>query len=510
MAFVGTILQELLKFTKNRRERRVTYGAHMQDATLRKLVRFAKGTEFGKANDFNRLLKTRNIQKYFSQNVPVYDYNKLYKEWWHRTIAGEENITWPTKIKYFALTSGTSESASKRVPVSQQMIRQIRKTSIRQMMSITSLDLKSDFYEKSVLMLGGSTDLKRISAGWEGDLSGITTGTVPVWFNRFYKPGRRISKIRDWNEKLNTIAAEAPKWDIGIVCGIPAWVQIMVERIMERNKLKSIHEIWPNFQIYVHGGVSFAPYEDSFNQLMGRKVNYLDTYLASEGFMAFQTAQTRERGVMQLVLDNGMYFEFVPFNDRNFDAEGAIKENPETLLLHEVKENTDYALLISTCSGAWRYLIGDTIRFKSIENCEIIISGRTKHFLSLCGEHLSVDNMNMAIKKASDDFKINVNEFTVAGIPYEGMFAHKWFIGTDQQVDKEAFKKRLDHYLVELNDDYGTERKHALKDILVEQLPLETFYNFMRSKGKEGGQHKFPRVLKGNLYQEWEKYISHS
>lgn len=506
MAFVGTILQEILKFGKNRREKRVILSAHLQDQTLRKLMRKAQFTKFGQKNDFSRLLKTRNIARYFNQNVPVYDYDKLYKEWWHKTIEGEENVCWPGKIKYFALTSGTSGAASKRVPVSREMIRQIRKTSLRMMMSIPDFGVSPEFYQKSLLGIGGSSDLKRNEFGLlEGDLSGIIQSRMPVWAQSFYKPGKQISNIRNWEEKLDALAKEAPKWDVGIVSGVPAWVQLMIERIVSYHKVKSIHEIWPDFNIYVHGGVSFAPYTESFKTLLGKKVNFLDTYLASEGFVAFQSASNKLG--MQLVMDNGMYFEFIEFTERNFDTDGNLLSNPEVLTIHEIKENVDYAILLSTCAGTWRYLIGDTIRFRSLETFEIVITGRTKHFLSLCGEHLSVDNMNMALLRSTQEMGLVVNEYTVTGKPFDGAFSHHWYLAVNQPVNADIIKDKIDFHLKELNDDYVVERRHALKDIFVHQLPPEAFYRFLEKRGKLGGQHKFPRVLKGKLLEEWESFL---
>ncbi|MFP5470065.1 MAG: GH3 auxin-responsive promoter family protein, partial [Bacteroidia bacterium] len=191
-----------------------------------------------------------------------------------------------------------------------------------------------------------------------------------------------------------------------------------------------------------------------------------------------------------------------------FTAEGNLKPNVKPLLLEEVKEGVDYALVISTCAGTWRYLIGDTIKFISLKDYEIAITGRTKHFLNLCGEHLSVDNMNCAIKKVNETLNANINEFTVCGIPYDGLFAHKWYVGTTNSIDNNLLKTTLDKTLCQLNDDYATERKHALKEIFVEQIPLDLFYSFMDYRGKLGGQNKFPRVIKGELLTEWENFLS--
>lgn len=210
---------------------------------------------------------------------------------------------------------------------------------------------------------------------------------------------------------------------------------------------------------------------------------------------------------MRLVLNNGIFYEFVPFEDKNFDSNGEIKADAETFLIDEVEEGKEYALLLSSCAGAWRYLIGDVIKFTSLEEAEIVITGRTKHFLSLCGEHLSVDNMNKAIELVANDLNVAIQEFTVAGIPHQSLFAHHWFVGTDDKVDPVAFKNKLDEHLKALNDDYAVERSAALKEVFVDVLPVKTFYNWMESKGKVGGQNKFPRVMKKTQLEEWKSFL---
>lgn len=501
MAIVGTILQEVIKKKKDNLEKK-QISFDVQELTLRHLVDKAKYTEFGMKNHFAELISSPDFLKKFQENVPVYDYEKLFSEYWYKLLEGKEDITWPGKVKFFGLTSGTSNDASKRVPLTRDMIRSIRRVGIRQLLSLAELDLPPYYFEKSVLMLGGSTTLVKMEKYFEGDLSGIMASRLPFWFNRFYKPGV-IAKEKDWNTKIDKIVKKAGDWDIGGISGVPAWVQILLERIIEHYGLNTIHDLWPNFRVYTHGGVNFAPYKKSFEKLMGREMFYLETYLASEGFLAYQRKQDHS---MQLVLDSGIFFEFVPFNSDNFKPDGRMVENPEVRLLDQVKEDEDYAILISTCAGAWRYLIGDTIRFTSVKDFEIVITGRTKHFLSLCGEHLSVDNMTRAISEISEKLNIEIKEFTVAGIPYQKLFAHKWYIGTDQQVDDvQKFARLLDQTLGKLNDDYAVERKAALKDVLVEILPSKAFYDWLKLKGKEGGQHKFPRVI-GTSYCEWDEF----
>jgi len=477
-----------------------------QKAMLKKLISKAKSTQIGKKYNFQAILKSKNFVEQFQQSVPVYDYETILNEWWNQLFEGKKDICWPGKIRYFALTSGTSAAASKKIPVTKEMIQSIRRTGIRQLMAIKDLKLPASFYQSSVLMVGGSTNLYKVSDYLEGDLSGIMQSKLPFWFSIFYKPGKPIAMQRDWDTKLEQITRNAHKWDIGAIAGVPAWVQLLIERIIKYYNLRNIHELWPNLSIYVHGGVCLSPYIKRFESLLGKDIHYLETYLASEGFIAYQKKNHRN---MQLVPDLGIFFEFIPFNDKNFNADGQLLPKPETYTIADVKEGEEYAILLSTVAGCWRYLIGDTIRFTNAALGEIVITGRTKHFLSLCGEHLSVDNMTQAIRMLSDELNIDIREFTVAGIPYNGLFAHKWYIGTDVlHIKEDVVQKKLDGFLKQLNDDYAVERKAALSEVIVQLLPVNTFYDFLKSIGKEGGQNKFPRVLKGKHYDEWESYLS--
>lgn len=507
MPVVNALLNGVVKKKRASFEKKLNQSQETQNETLRKLVQKARFTQFGQKYDFEQILDSKDLARSFQKSVPVYNYEKMYAEWWHRFFKGSADcidLTWPGKVKYFGLTSGTSNAASKRVPLTPAMIKSIRKVGIRQLLALSEFDLPKGFYQKGVLMLGGSTELVKMESYFEGDLSGIMAGSLPFWFNRWYKPGKPIARERDWSAKLERMVDAAPKWDIGGISGVPAWIQILLEMIIERYNLNNIHELWPNFRVYAHGGVNLGPYKKSFERLLGQPIYFLETYLASEGFLAFQKDPDRD---MQLVLDNGIFFEFVPFTSENFNMDGQLLDNPQTLLLDEVKEHVDYAILISTNAGVWRYLIGDTIRFTNITLAEMQITGRTKHFLSLCGEHLSVDNMTKAVALTSEKFGFDSKEFTVYGDRYENLFAHRWFIGTDQKdLDPKAIKETLDQYLCELNDDYCTERKAALKDIFVRLIPTSAFYDFMKLKGKEGGQHKFPRVLNG-MENEWEQFL---
>ena len=297
----------------------------------------------------------------------------------------------------------------------------------------------------------------------------------------------------------------APSWDIGVIVGVPAWVQILMEKIIEHYQVKTIHDIWPNLSVYVHSGVSFKPYEKSFEKLFAKSVMYNESYLASEGYVAFQNRLCATG--MDMNVDNGIYFEFVPFNDDNFDEEGNLVENPVTLTMAEVEENKDYALLMSTNAGAWRYLIGDVVKFTNKRFDEIQITGRTKHFLSVVGEHLSQENMNRAIELLQDELNIEIKEFTVMAFRHKSMFAHRWYIGTNAPLDPKLAAQKIDRFLKDLNDDYRVERLEALRDVVVEVVPPELFLKYMEMKGKTGSANKFPRVLKNERIKEWEDFI---
>jgi hypothetical protein len=477
-----------------------------QQRVLKKLLRRARYTAFGQKNKFEQILLSRHPGKAFQQNVPTYNYNKIYNEWWYQTLDGKEDICWPGKIKYFALSSGTSESASKYIPITNDLLKGNKVIMIKQLLSLlTYQGISLSSIGSGMLTLGGSTDLQKGPGYYAGDLSGITAKKSPFWFQPFYKPGKKIAKEKDWNKKLVDIVEKAPQWDIGFLAGVPAWIQMCLEMVIEKYKVKNIHEIWPNLTFFVHGGVSFEPYKVGFEKLLGKPITYVETYLASEGFLAWQYKQNAKG--MRLAYNQHIFFEFVPFDENNFDAEGEMVENPEALMIHEVEEDKDYALLISTNAGAWRYLIGDTVRFVDKENAEIIITGRTKHFLSIVGEHLSVDNMNKAIHLVSEEFNLSIPEYGVRGENVDSLFGHHWYVACDQSTDEIALAKAIDEKLLTLNDDYAIERKSALKRIRVTVLKESVFMDFMQAKGKIGGQHKFPRVLKGDLLKDWEIFI---
>lgn len=477
----------------------------VQRKELLKLLRKAELTAFGQRYNFSGILEQENFVQAFQKNVPIHTYDKMSK-WWQRSLSGETNVTWPGKMEYFALSSGTTQASTKHIPVTKDMLKAIQRASIKQIMSLAHCNLPRSFFEKKdILMLGGSTHLDFNGIYYAGDLSGITTGNLPFWFQPFYKPGKKISATKNWQQKLDTITRQAHQWDVVAVVGVPSWIQLLFERIIAHYQVKNIHEVWPNLKVFTHGGVSFEPYRRSFESLLGKPLIYLETYLASEGFIAYQARP--ENAGMRMLLRNGIFYEFIPFDDQNFTPNGDLRENVQALTYGQVEENRDYALLLSTCAGAWRYLIGDVIHIVNKEKQELRIIGRTRHYLSLTGEHLSVGNMNRAIELVSEDLNIKIKEFAVAGIPFENVFAHHWFIAADGEVDRETLKVKLDEVLKELNDDYRVERNFALREVIVDLIPLPLFIDWLRRQGKEGAQVKFPRVFREDQYKDWISFL---
>ena len=491
----------------NNRLDRHSRAIRSQKKVLQKLISAAFATDFGVKYGFFDILGSSDLREQYRAQVPVHSYTEM-AEWWDQARQGKRNVCWKGSISHFALSSGTSEGSSKYIPVSKQMIRAIHRAGMKQYFAIIKeKEIPVSVFGGSSLMMGSSSDLQYESGHYQGDLSGIITSKVPLWFQALAKPDIETRKL-PWKEKINVIAAQAPQWDVTMIGGVPAWITLLFAEITSRYGVDSIHDIWPNLKVYFHGGVAITPYLSSLRSYFKEEVFLFETYLASEGFFAYQS-RLHAAG-MKLIVNNGIYYEFIPFNEENFDADGnLISPFPKVLTIGEVREKEDYALLISTCAGAWRYLIGDTIRFESLKHLEIAITGRTKHFLSLCGEHLSVDNMNAALKAAAEAFGIKSLEYCVAGEKRPDGFAHQWYVGSDQVVDAAAFATALDEKLQEINDDYRTERQFALREIKVTMLPNALFTDYLRSIGKFGGQVKFPRVLKGAQYESWCAYIKH-
>ncbi len=505
MAVIGSIIKGLIKT----RDAVVTDPDPLeaQHKVLKELLEKAKDTAFGKHYNFREILKADDLEKRFAETVPFLDYNRINSKWWSRMHEGEENVTWPGKPPYFALSSGTTGKSSKRIPVTDDMVEAIRQTGIKQVGALANFDLPADFFEKEIMMLGSSTDLELKEDHKEGEISGISASEIPFWFRNFYKPGSEIAAIDDWDERILEIAKKAKTWDIGAITGIPSWTELMIKKILEYNKAANLHEIWPNLEVYSTGGVAFEPYEKSFNKLLGRPVVVIDTYLASEGFLAFQARP--DTSAMKLVLDNGIYFEFVPFKPEYIDEDGSVKDGAPVIPLSQVKKEEEYVLVISTVAGAWRYLIGDTIKFTDLDRHEIRITGRTKFFLNVVGSQLSVNKMNDAVKELEEKYSLEIPEFTVAAVKKDGEFIHKWYLGAEGEgeANPQELARSLDEILKEANKNYSVARSKALKGVEVVVVPPDYFYEWSARNKKKGGQVKMEKVMKEEKFAEWEHFV---
>ncbi|HKK76347.1 MAG TPA: GH3 auxin-responsive promoter family protein [Saprospiraceae bacterium] len=506
MPIVGNIIKRGISLGERLEDRfQAQPPIHYQQRTLRRLLRKAQQTAFGQYYDFKDILKSEDMIGSFQQNIPVYDYDTMYEKWWHMSLNQVENVSWKGKIKYFAKSSGTSGAPSKHIPVSEDMTRAMRRAGLKMFLALSNFDVSPDLFTKGMMMLGGTSDLEDQGGFFAGDLSGINANKPPFWLRPYYKPGKEIARISSWDERLAEIVKQAPDWDIGYLVGIPSWLQLMMERIIEVHELETIHDIWPNLQVCVHGGIHFEPLRKSFESLMAHPLIYMDSYLASEGFIAYQDRP--ETRAMRLLLGNGIFFEFIPFNDENFDASGKPKPEARSLSIDQVELGVNYALIITTCSGAWRYMIGDTVEFTDLDRSEIIITGRTKHYLSVCGEHLSVDNMNRGVQEVERQLGVAIREYTVAPVEIDRFHAHKWYLGVDKDLSAEAARQILDQHLRVVNEDYGIERDAMLRPPIVEVIPLPLFYAWQREQDKLGGQNKFPRVMQQEKFQVWEQFV---
>lgn len=504
MPKLGDLIKRSRPLPKPLQRPRLTPKAQ-QKRVLRRLLRRAAHTSFGQYYQFKEILQSKKLIRAYQEKVPIFDYDRMYEKWWDLTLNGVENVSWRGKIKYFALSSGTSGAPSKQIPVSEDAIRVMKRGAMRLFFTLPKFKVDIELFTKGMLMLGGTTDLEPQNGHFQGDLSGINAGKLPLWLRPYYKPGAKISRIKNWNERIEEIAKNAPDWDVGIIVGIPAWLQLVMEKIIEYHQVETIHDIWPNLKMCIHGGVHFEPYKKGFERLLAYPLVYVDTYLASEGFFAFQPRP--DTSSMKLLTHHGVFYEFIPFTEKNFDPDGQLIGKPKAFPLSKVKEGVNYALVISSCSGAWRYLIGDTVQFTDKENAEIIITGRTKHYLSICGEHLTVDNMNQGIQAVEEALNLSIPEYTVAAVRHGNFFAHEWYIGCTPLTDPEEVRQILDDTLKAVNADYATERSSVLQDVLVRVLPVDLFYQYQASQGKMGGQHKFPRVLKKEQLSAWQSFL---
>ncbi|NEN22383.1 GH3 auxin-responsive promoter family protein [Cryomorpha ignava] len=473
---------------------------------LKNLLSKAKDTAFGKYYGFAKILDSDDIIMAFKGEVPIHGYEAMHDQWWCKQQI-HPDITWPGIPEFFALSSGTTGKSSKRIPITDDFLQSMRDVGRSLIKELPNFDFPEEVFESEILMLSSSANLKENTEGYlEGEISGINVSNFPGYYDLFYRPGKEIAAIKDWDERVAAIVKEAPNWNIGAIAGIPSWVLLLLQEIVKRHKLKSIHDIWPNFAVFASGGVAYETYRTDFDALCAKPIAIIDTYLASEGFFAYSSRP--DSMAMNLAVNHGYFYEFIPFDSRGVDETGAILENPVTLTIDEVEENQDYVLIVSSCAGAWRYSIGDTIKFVNLKTNEIMITGRTKFFLNVVGSQLSEEKMDAAIIEASQKMDVSVNEFSVAAVKNEnGEYFHQWIVVTDDEFDCTKFKDLLDKSLTEANKNYKVARSKALKGVKVESISKETYHGFLAKSKKKGGQVKTPKVMTTEKMNEFLEFI---
>lgn len=505
MAIIGELIKRAIELSHNIISNPDPVSA--QREVLTDLLEKARDTSFGRAYNFKDILSGTDLHEAFASAVPYHDYDRIYDKWWKDVYEGQTDITWPGKADYFALSSGTT-SSTKYIPVTGDMLTSIRNAGIKQVLSMAEFDLPSSFFQKEVLMLGSSTRLKEVKGHLEGEISGISAYNIPFWFKGFYRPGPEISAIDNWDERVEQIAIKAPEWDIGGLSGIPSWIELMLKKVIEHNMVKDIHEVWPNLEVYTSGGVSYGPYKKSLDKIFGKPVIIVDTYLASEGYLATQIR--KDTDAMALLTNNGVYFEFIPLSPENINDDGTVAENVKSLTIDQVEEDTDYILIISTVAGAWRYMIGDTIKFTDKKKAEIKITGRTKSYMNVVGSQLSEFQMIKAMEELESKYDLDILEFTVSAVRHGEDYKHHWYLGCKEMsgFDQAGMTEQLDRILQENNKNYKVARTKALKGLEVNAVPAKVFYDWAEAKKKKGGQTKVPKVMQEEMFEEWEEFIS--
>ena len=490
MELVNSIASWVLKKRMHQIELFRKYPHEVQIEWFNKLINTAKNTEFGKKHHFKRIKSRQDFQN----RVPISDYETL-KPYIERVRQGEQNVLWPTEINWFAKSSGTTSDKSKFIPVSKESLEECHYKGGKDLLSIyfnTFPDSK--LFVGKGMVLGGSSEVNEHKKNsYYGDLSTIIIKNLPYWAEYVRTPSIDITLLPDWENKIEKMAQAGAKEDVTNISGVPSWNLALLQRILEITGKENMLEVWPNFEMYAHGGVSFTPYREKFKKLFpSENVVYMETYNASEGFIGLQDQFSSEEGDLLLMLDYGIFYEFLSLSELGSD-------NPKAELLEDVELGQEYAIVMSTNAGLWRYMLGDTVRFTSLEPYRIKISGRTKYFINAFGEELMAENAEKGLQLACKKTGASIKEYTAG--PYfnegENGGGHEWIIEFENAPeDLEYFTEVLDNSLKSLNSDYEAKR---YKDMNM-QMPIltsvknGTFYEWLKSKGKLGGQNKVPRL----------------
>ncbi len=487
MKLLSPVISHLARMRLWGVENWIAYPILAQRNVLQHLVTQAQYTEFGRKYHFSRMFTVKD----FKSRIPIQDYDDL-KPYIKRMMEGEQNILWNTPINWFAKSSGTTSDKSKFIPISDESLKDIHFKGSKDVLSNYYKNFpESDLLTGKSLVVGGSHQVYSLDEDIQyGDLSAVLMQNTPFWGHWIRTPELRIALLDEWESKIEQLAKNTVHENVTSLAGVPTWTIILIKRLLEISGKKTLKEVWPNLELYMHGGVSFTPYREQINKLIGAPINYLEIYNASEGFFAAQNMPDDE-GLL-LFTDHGIFYEFLPVEEYG-------KPGAKTVGLKQVELNKNYALIITTNGGLWRYLVGDTIQFTSLKPFKIKVTGRLKHYMNAFGEEVIIDNADKAIAIASAKTNSVVKDYTAAPVFFseQNNGAHQWLIEFETPPeDLKRFTFELDEALKSLNSDYEAKRYKniALRLPVVHSLQKNIFSKWLKSKGKLGGQHKVPRL----------------
>jgi hypothetical protein len=496
MGLINSILTWVMRKRIHQIELFKKYPHDVQDELFRRLIEEAYRTQFGQEYAFSDI----KTYEQFRERVPIHSYEKIFP-YIEKLMRGEENVLWPSEIRWFSKSSGTTNHRSKFIPVSREALEECHFKGGKDLISIYVNNFPdSKLFDGKGLAVGGSHQINEYdssASSYYGDVSAVIMQNLPPWAQFIRTPSLETALMGNWEEKIEKMARETAQVNVTNLAGVPTWTVLLIQKIVELEKKNNILEVWPNLEAFFHGAVAFKPYRSLFESLIPRKnMVYWETYNASEGFFGIQDEKDSEE--LLLMLDYGIFYEFVPVDEID-------KEYPRALPLYEVELGKNYAMIISTNAGLWRYNIGDTVKFTSIAPYRIKISGRTKHFINAFGEEVIIENAESAITSACQQSGAIIDNFTAAPVFLEKgkRGGHEWIIEFKvQPQDMSRFTHLLDQNLRRLNSDYDAKRNHdlALVAPVVHSVPEGTFYNWMKSRGKLGGQNKVPRLFNSREY----------
>lgn len=485
-ALFNTVVNWFIKQRIDQIQNFMDHPIETQNGVLFSQLYYAENTDYGKIHGFSSISSYED----FTKNVPITTYED-FEPYIEKARQGQRDVFWPGYVKNFAKSSGTTNAKSKFIPITDESLELCHMKAGKDLVSIYANNHPDNqlFINKN-LRLGGSADFYENFNTKFGDLSAILIDNLPFWVEITTTPSKKVSLMSEWESKLNAIISEVTNEEVGSLTGVPSWMMVLLQRILKEKGHESISELWPNLEVFFHGGISFKPYREQFKKIIGKDINYYEIYNASEGFFGIQDQHGSDE--MLLMLDYGIFYEFIPMDKFNPDKLEAIP-------LEEVEIGQNYAMVITTNSGLWRYLIGDTVRFTSLQPFRIKVSGRTKHYINAFGEELMIDNVETALAKACEATESSILDFTGAPVFMQQgeSGAHEWiFEFTHEPGDLERFAEVFDNHLKSVNSDYEAKRYNdiTLKKPIIHVAKPHLFYNWMSERGKLGGQNKVPRL----------------